>query len=126
MIINLTAVIAGSTAAHANAIRDVIACSYITTCDQNGACADASGQVTFEREPVDVQRHGEGTYRLKYDSQTVDMVLADPYAAMRWTDAEGNLNSLAGTGQSTMLWLQTTVGDVPTSGALFLTCEGNS
>ncbi len=115
---------AAATAGFAAADQTVLDCDFVTTCDQDGACGPAGDlRVTFTLEPVEVGLHGDGTYVLRHDAVTAEMVQYSPFGPMVWTEGKSDVQTLSGTGHSTMIWQQMRITDGPTSVIHFLKCE---
>jgi hypothetical protein len=70
-------------------------CNFVSTCDQNGVCVAAEPRnITFNFQPVEIERHGSGEYVLRYDAQSFEMTRDGEMNQMVWVDGEANLQVL--------------------------------
>ena len=79
-------------------------CETSRVCDGAGACREASGATVFELDPRNVNKHGEGTYTLRYDDLRVEAYSLTAIGPVVWSAGQNDLQLLSLTGEDTALW----------------------
>ena len=101
----------------------ILNCVAQKTCDHDGNCSVSDRIITFHFTPIEVGRHGEGSYELSYDEVTSEARYLSGLGPIFWGVGQIEMNSLSFTANERALWLTTQIGEPPSSDILFLECE---
>lgn len=116
----LSAVIAPLALAE-GAVRE-LACSVNKTCDADGICQDAGGDITFRMEPVTVTDDASGTYLIRYQDQQFDMQSLSFAGPFHWA-ADNEMNTLLVSSETQFIWHHLSLHPNPVARIQFLTCR---
>ncbi len=116
----LSAVIAPYALAE-GAVRELV-CSVNRTCDADGSCQDAGGDITFTMEPVTVTDDASGTYLIRYQDQQFAMQSLSFAGPFHWA-ADSEMNTLLASSDTQFIWHHLSLRPAPVARIQFLTCR---
>ncbi len=114
--------LAGPCIALAEGARTVFDCTIVTTCDGGGVCVPDNAAVTFTLTPLDVGRHGEGTYTITYQGNEVTATNFGWLGPWVWSLDTDDIQTLLLGGPHALVWHHLLIGETPASATDFLTC----
>ncbi|SIN91385.1 hypothetical protein [Vannielia litorea] len=84
-----------------------LACTYLKSCDQAGACSGFSGPVTLSLAPVTIDPSGTGDWRFSPEGATAlparGLSHTGPWT---WQPGDGHLHTFVLTGEDSALWIR--------------------
>lgn len=116
-----------ASSALAEGARQTYDCRATQICDGAGACAPTDEAVTFTLDPVELGRHGEGTFTIRYAGVEAEAVAAFLPFDVSWAEGRDDLQRLllggeSADGQGLLLWHASRLV-AGTSTLRFLTCD---